>query len=192
MRSVAAAAISSPLMDIFGAVAIAMLLLLGRDKIAHGEFTLGTFGGFVALVFSLYNPVRKFAVFNNSFQQALGASSQLFQFMDTDDSVPEKAGATTLPKFASSIHFENVGFSYDGEGGTAREILSGINLKVNAGEVLAVVGSSGGGKSTLVNLIPRFFDVTSGSLKVDGHDVRDLTLASLRSQIGVVTQEIVL
>ena len=192
MRSVAAAAISSPLMDIFGAVAIAMLLLLGREKIAHGEFTLGTFGGFVALVFSLYNPVRKFAVFNNSFQQALGASQQLFQFMDTTDAVPEKPKAQILPKFSTAIQFENVGFAYDEEDGAKREALSNINLKVNAGEVLAVVGSSGAGKSTLVNLIPRFFDVTSGRLTIDGHDVRDVTLASLRAQIGVVTQEIVL
>src|ERR1051326_3620410 len=192
LRSVAAAAISSPLMDIFGAIAIAMLLLLGREKIAHGEFTLGTFGGFVALVFSLYNPVRKFAVFNNSFQQALGASQQLFQFMDTTDAVPEKPKAQTLPKFSKAIEFENVGFAYDEEDGATREALSNINLKVNAGEVLAVVGSSGAGKSTLVNLIPRFFDVTSGRLTIDGHDVRDVTLASLRSQIGVVTQEIVL
>src|SRR5215470_15836457 len=192
MRSVAAAAISSPLMDIFGAVAIAMLLLLGREKIAHGEVTLGTFGGFVALVFSLYNPVRKFAVFNNSFQQALGASQQLFQFMDTTDAVPEKPKALTLPKFSKAIQFENVGFAYDEEDGAKREALSNINLKVNAGEVLAVVGSSGAGKSTLVNLIPRFFDVTSGRLAIDGHDVREVTLGSLRAQIGVVTQEIVL
>src|SRR6185312_15493494 len=192
MRSVAAAAISSPLMDVFGAVAIAMLLLFGREKIAHGEFTLGTFGGFVALVFSLYNPVRKFAVFNNSFQQALGASQQLFEFMDTTDAVPEKPKAQTLPKFSKAIQFENVGFTYDEENGATREALSNINLKVAAGEVLAVVGSSGAGKSTLVNLIPRFFDVTSGRLSIDGVDVRDVTLASLRAQIGVVTQEIVL
>ena len=192
MRSVAAAAISSPLMDIFGAIAIALLLLLGREKIAHGEFTLGTFGGFVALVFSLYNPVRKFAVFNNSFQQALGASSQLFQFMDSEDAVPEKPGAGTLSKFTQSIRFENVGFSYEGNGNGAREILSDINLEVQAGEVLAVVGSSGAGKSTLVHLIPRFFDVSTGQLLIDGQDVRDVTLASLRSQIGVVTQETVL
>jgi subfamily B ATP-binding cassette protein MsbA len=192
MRSVAAAAISSPLMDIFGAVAIALLLLLGREKIAHGDFTLGTFGGFVALVFSLYNPVRKFAVFNNSFQQALGASSQLFQFMDTEDTVLEKPGAGTLPKFAQSIRFDHVGFSYETNGNDAREILSDIHLEVKAGEVLAVVGSSGAGKSTLVHLIPRFFDVTTGRLLIDGHDVRDVTLSSLRSQIGVVTQETVL
>jgi subfamily B ATP-binding cassette protein MsbA len=192
MRSVAAAAISSPLMDIFGAIAIALLLLLGRDKIAHAEFTLGTFGAFVALVFSLYNPVRKFAVFNNSFQQALGASSQLFRFMDTEDSVPEKPGAASLPKFTQAIRFADVGFSYEGNGHGTREILSHVNLEVHAGEVLAVVGSSGAGKSTLVHLIPRFFDVTSGQILIDGHEIRDVTLNSLRSQIGVVTQETVL
>src|SRR5579859_487858 len=100
LRSVAAAAISSPLMDVFGAVAIALLLLLGRQKIVHNEFTLGTFGAFIAVVFSLYNPVRKFALFNNSFQQALGASSQLFKFMDTVDAITEKPGAKVLPRFS--------------------------------------------------------------------------------------------
>jgi subfamily B ATP-binding cassette protein MsbA len=192
LRSVAAAAISSPLMDVFGAIAIALLLLLGRDKIAHNEFTLGAFGAFIAAVFSLYNPVRKFALFNNNFQQALGASSEIFKFMDTEDEVREKPAAKSLPPFSQSVRFENVGFSYGGNGDGAREILRDINLEVRTGEVLAVVGSSGAGKSTLVHLIPRFFDVSSGRLLVDGRDVRDVTLASLRSQIGVVTQETVL
>src|SRR6202142_3948978 len=192
LRSVAAAAISSPLMDIFGAIAIALLLLLGRENISHGAFTLGAFGAFIAAVFSLYNPVRKFALFNNNFQQALGASSEIFKFMDTEDDVREKPGAKPLPAFSQSIRFENVCFSYRADGDEAREILSDINLEVKAGEVLAVVGSSGAGKSTLVHLIPRFFDVRSGRLSIDGFDVRDITLASLRSQIGVVTQETVL
>jgi len=192
LRSVAAAAISSPLMDVFGAVAIALLLLLGREKIAHNEFTLGAFGAFIAAVFSLYNPVRKFALFNNNLQQALGASSELFKVMDARDEVREKAGAKALPPFTRSIHFENVCFAYETEGGEAREILRDINLEVRAGEVLAVVGSSGAGKSTLVHLIPRFFDVTSGRLSIDGRDIRDTTLVSLRSQIGVVSQDTVL
>ena len=192
MRSVAAAAISSPLMDIFGVIGVALLLLLGRDRVVHGVMTPGIFVAFIIAVFSLYNPVRKFAVFNNSFQQALGASSQLFQFMDTEDTVPEKPGARTLPKFGKSIRFEDVGFSYEGNGDGAREILSGVNLEVRAGEVLAVVGSSGAGKSTLVHLIPRFFDVSSGQILIDGQDIRDVTLASLRAQIGVVTQDTVL
>jgi subfamily B ATP-binding cassette protein MsbA len=192
LRSVAAAAISSPLMDIFGAVAIALLLLLGRDQIAHNELTLGAFIAFVAAVLSMYNPVRKFAVFNNSFQQALGASSQLFKFMDAEDAVGERAGAKALPRFARNVEFENVSFSYQSEGEDSREVLQGINLNVKRGEILAIVGSSGAGKSTLVHLIPRFFDVTAGRIMIDGHDVRDVTLASLRSQVGIVTQETVL
>ena len=192
LRSVAAAAVSSPLMDFFGAIAIALLLLLGRSEIVRGDLGPGDFVAFVGLVLSMYNPVRKFAVFNNSFQQALGASSQLFQFMDTEDVVAEKPGARPLPRFSQGIKFDGVCFSYESDGDDAREILRSIDLEVRRGEVLAVVGSSGAGKSTLVHLIPRFFDVTAGRLLVDGQDVRDVTLASLRSQVGIVTQETVL
>ena len=192
LRSVAAAAVSSPLMDIFGAIAIALLLLLGRQSIASGELTLGAFVTFVAAVLSMYNPVRKFAVFNNSFQQALGASSQLFKFMDTEDAVREKSGAKKLPRFTGSIKFNGVSFAYEASGEEGREILRGIDLEVKRGEVVAFVGSSGAGKSTLVHLIPRFFDVSSGRLAIDDYDVRDLTLASLRAQVGIVTQETVL
>ena len=192
LRSVAAAAVSSPLMDIFGAIAIALLLLLGRDQINHHIFTAGTFLAFIVAVFKLYDPVRKFALFNNNFQQAMGASSEIFRFMDRDDDVREKPGAKPLRSFANHVHFENVGFFYQADAGDPRQILRDINLEVRAGEVLAVVGSSGAGKSTLVHLIPRFFDVTSGRLLIDGCDVRDVTLSSLRSQIGIVTQETVL
>ncbi|HZQ69052.1 MAG TPA: ABC transporter ATP-binding protein [Terriglobales bacterium] len=198
LRSVAAQAISSPLMDIFGAIAIAMLLLLGRDQINHHVFTAGTFLAFIVAVFKLYDPVRKFALFYNNFQQALGASSAIFKFMDTRDEVRERAGAIPLPGFSDRITFEEVSFSYEvegesnGNGQGPREILRNISLEVQRGEVLAVVGSSGAGKSTLVHLIPRFFDVSSGSLRIDGHDVRDLTLPSLRAQIGIVTQDTVL
>jgi subfamily B ATP-binding cassette protein MsbA len=192
LRSVAAAAISSPLMDNFGAIAVALLLLLGRDRIAHNQMTLGAFVAFFALVLSMYNPVRKFAVFNNSFQQALGASSQLFAFMETEDVVTEKPGAKALPHFTGTIRLEDVSFSYLSDGEESREILRGIDLDVKRGEILAIVGSSGAGKSTLVHLIPRFFDVTAGRILIDGHDVRDVTLSSLRSQVGIVTQETVL
>jgi subfamily B ATP-binding cassette protein MsbA len=192
LRSVAASAVSSPLMDIFGAIGIALLLLLGRGQIAHGAFTAGTFLAFIVAVFKLYDPVRKFALFNNSFQQALGASSEIFRFMDTQDEVREKPDAKALPRFTRSIGFDRVSFSYGENGEDSREILAGIDFEVKAGEVLAVVGSSGAGKSTLVHLIPRFFDVTGGRLLIDGHDVRDVTLSSLRSQIGIVTQETIL
>ncbi|HKN36427.1 MAG TPA: ABC transporter ATP-binding protein [Terriglobales bacterium] len=192
LRSVAASALSSPLMDIFGAIAIAMLVLLGRNLIAHNAFTPGIFLAFIVAVFKLYDPVRKFALFNNNFQQALGASSEIFRFMDIEDEVREKPGAKPLPRFAKGIRFDRVCFSYGENGEESREILSDINLEVKAGEVLAVVGSSGAGKSTLVHLIPRFFDVTGGRLLIDEHDLREVTLTSLRSQIGIVTQETVL
>jgi len=188
---VAAFAISSPLMDILGAVAIAMLLLMGRNQINHHVFTAGTFLAFIVAVFKLYEPVRKFALFNNNFQQAIGASSEIFRYMDIEDEVREKSGAKRLPKFSGSIRFESVAFSYH-NADDSRDVLHDINLEVKAGEVLAVVGSSGAGKSTLVHLIPRFFDVSGGRIAIDGQDVRDVTLASLRSQIGIVTQETVL
>jgi ATP-binding cassette, subfamily B, bacterial MsbA len=191
LRSVAAAAISSPLMDIFGAIAIVLLLLLGRQQIVHGLMTPGIFVAFIIAVFKLYDPVRKFALFHNSFQQALGASSEIFKFMDIRDEVQEKPGAPALLPFSRKISLEDVSFHYESEG-QQREVLRRIDLEVNAGEILALVGSSGAGKSTLVSLIPRFFDVTSGRIAIDGCDVRDVTLSSLRSQIGVVTQETVL
>lgn len=192
LRAVATAAVSSPLMDIFGAIAIALLLLLGREQIAHQRMTAGVFFAFIVAVFKLYDPVRKFALFNNNFQQALGASSEIFKFMDTEDDVRERPGARALTPFSRAIKFEKVSFSYEANEEGAREILREIDLDVRAGEVLAVVGSSGAGKSTLVHLIPRFFDVSSGRLLIDGQDVREVTLASLRSQISVVSQDTVL
>jgi len=191
LRMVAAFAISSPLMDTLGAVAIALLLLMGRDAINRHVFTAGTFLAFIIAVFKLYDPVRKFALFNNNFQQAIGASTEIFRFMDIEDEVREKPGAKRLGKFSRTIRFDDVSFSYRDEE-DSRNVLHDINLDVKAGEVVAVVGSSGAGKSTMVHLIPRFFDVTGGRILIDDQDVRDVTLASLRSQIGIVTQETVL
>ncbi len=192
LRSVAAQALSSPLMDLIGAAAIALLLWLGRNQIRSGLFSPGTFLAFIVAVFKLYDPVRKFALFNNSFQQALGASSEIFRFMDEEEEVKERPDAITLPAFRERVRFEDVYFSYAGANGGEPDVLRGINLEVRAGEIVAIVGSSGAGKSTLVQLLPRFFDVTSGAIKIDGHDVRDVTLASLRAQIGIVTQETIL
>src|SRR5437016_1078406 len=191
LRLLAAFAISSPLMDILGAIAIALLLLMGRDAINKHVFTAGTFLAFIVAVFKLYDPVRKFALFNNNFQQAVGASSEIFRFMDMEDEVREKPGAKRMGKFARAIRFVDVSFSY-ANAEDSPVVLHDINLEVKAGEVLAVVGSSGAGKSTLVHLIPRFFDVSSGRILIDDNDVRDVTLESLRSQIGIVTQETVL
>ena len=191
LRSVRAAALSSPLMDTLGAIAVALLLLKGRDYIKADVFTAGTFLAFIVAVFKLYEPVRKFALFWNNFQQSLGASANIFTFMDAEDDVKEPAHARQLPAFHGSIRFENVVFRYEnGEG--ARTILRDVDLEVKRGEVVAIVGSSGAGKTTLVHLLPRFFDVSSGRILIDGLDVRELSLQSLRAQIGIVTQDTIL
>jgi ATP-binding cassette, subfamily B, bacterial MsbA len=191
LKSVSVQAISSPLMDFLGAIAIAMFLLLGRGQIQRGTMTLGDFIAFLVAVFTMYDPVRKFALFYNSFQQALGASDEIFHFLDEQDEVREKRRAKTVAGFRDRIAFEGVGFSYATDEGN-KQVLHDVNLEVRRGEVLAIVGPSGAGKSTLVNLIPRFFDVTAGRITIDGDDLRDVTLDSLRKQIGKVTQETIL
>jgi subfamily B ATP-binding cassette protein MsbA len=191
LRSVRIQSISSPLMDTIGYVAIALLLLIGRNEIKHGRMDIGLFGAFIILLFKLYDPVRKFAFFYNSFQQAMGASLSIFAFFDAKDDVKERHRAAALKGLAQSVQFENVGFSYSTAEGE-HQILYNVDLELRPGEVLALVGPSGAGKSTLVNLIPRFFDVTSGRILINGHDIRDLTLASLRRQVAQVTQETIL
>jgi ATP-binding cassette, subfamily B, bacterial MsbA len=191
LRSVSAQALSSPLMDVIGAIAIALLLLIGRDQIRHQVFTEGTFFTFIIAVFKLYDPVRKFAQFYNNFQQALGASSEILGFMEVEDDVRDKPKAVSLNLFKKDIRFVGVDFSYDDEEG-AHQVLRNINLDVKAGEIVAIVGPSGAGKSTLVRLLPRFFDVSAGAILIDGHDLRDITVRSLRNQIGMVTQETIL
>jgi subfamily B ATP-binding cassette protein MsbA len=191
LRNVRIQSISSPLMDSIGAVAIAMFLLIGRNEILHGRMTMGLFAAFIILLFKLYDPVRKFAYFYNSFQQAMGASSSIFGFFDTKDDVKERPRAVTLKGFQRCVQFDDVGFSYSTEKGE-HQILHNVDVQLRTGEVLALVGPSGAGKSTLVNLIPRFFDVTSGRILIDDHDIRDLTLGSLRRQVAQVTQETIL
>ena len=191
LRSVRIQSISSPLMDTIGSIAIALLRWIGRNEIIHGRMQASVFITFIIALFKLYDPVRRFASYYNSFQQAMGASSSIFVFFDTEDDVKEKPHALSFKRFQHSIQFENVNFSYSTAEGEHR-ILHEINLEVKAGEVLAVVGPSGAGKSTLVNLIPRFYDVSSGSIKMDGVDLRAMTLGSLRRQIAQVTQETIL
>ena len=191
LKSVSVQAISSPLMDAIGSIAIALLLYVGRRQIVAHNMKTGDFIAFLFATFSLYDPVRKFALFYNSFQQALGASEEIFKFMDAQDDVREKKRAVLLKGFKDSIRFEDAGFGYESDG-EVKQVLHHIDLTVQRGEVLALVGPSGAGKSSLVNLIPRFFDVNQGRILIDGHDLRDVTIESLRKQIGKVTQEVVL
>jgi subfamily B ATP-binding cassette protein MsbA len=188
LKYVRAQAITSPLMEVLGAVTIVFLLLYARDRILHQELTTGMFVSFIYALLKMYEPVKRLSGINNSFQQAIGASTKVFELLELREEVAEKPGAVTLPSFSRSIVFDNVSFSYDGRHPALRD----IHLEVKAGEVVAIVGPSGAGKTTLVNLIPRFLDATQGRVLIDGLDVRDVTLDSLRGQISVVTQDTIL
>jgi subfamily B ATP-binding cassette protein MsbA len=189
MRWIRTFVISGPLMDVLSAVVFAVVLLYAREEIKHGVMTTGTFFTFVYALLKAYEPVKGMGGVYQQFEQTHGATTQVFGFLALQEEVDEHLGARVLPPFSRQVEFDNVSFSYDG---TGAPILRGISLKANAGEVVAIVGSSGAGKTTLVNLLPRFHDVSGGSLRIDGLDVRDATLRSLREQIAIVTQETIL
>ncbi len=188
LRYVRAQALTSPLMELLGALMIMVMLWVGRDRIKADMLTPGAFLVFVYALLKMYEPIKRLTGVSNAFQQALGASAKVFQYLDVREEVREKPGAIQLPTFGEAVVFDNISFHYERE----RPVLRRIHLRIERGEVVAVVGPSGVGKTSLVNLIPRFYDVTAGRVLLDGHDVRDLTLASLREQIGMVTQETIL
>ena len=183
-------ALLPPLMEFLGGAAIAGALWYGSREIAQGRLTAGEFTSFVAALLLMYGPIKKLSRVNANLQQAVAASERIFELLDTHTEVTERPGAAALPPFADRIEFAGVTFGY--EDGHGRSTLRGVSFTVRAGQMIAIVGRSGAGKTTLVNLLPRFYDVTNGAILVDGHDVRDVTLASLRAQIGMVTQETVL
>jgi subfamily B ATP-binding cassette protein MsbA len=179
-----------PLMEFIGGVAFVAALAYGSQEIAAGRLTPGQFTAFIAALFMMYAPAKKLSRVNADLQQAMAASERIFEILDSHNEVVDRPGAVALPAFRSVVEFRDVRFAYDGA--TAPATLDGVSFTVQPGQMLAIVGRSGAGKTTLVNLVPRFYDVTGGTIRIDGHDVRDVTLASLRAQIGIVTQETVL
>ena len=188
MRWIRALAATSPLMDLLGAAVISMIVLYARDQIRAGKMTTGIFFAFVFALFRAYEPVKRLGSIYQLFLQAVGISSQVFAFIDLPAEILDTPDAKTLPPFSKLIEFDSANFSYD----SGPLILKDIDLKVRAGTVVAIVGSSGAGKTTLVNLLPRFYAASSGSVRIDGFDVRDVTLRSLREQMAIVTQETIL
>jgi ATP-binding cassette, subfamily B, bacterial MsbA len=188
MRWIRAFAATSPVMDLLGAVVVALVLLLARDEIKAGRMTVGLFVSFAYALFKAYEPVKRLGTVYQLFLQAAGTSKQVFCYLDLPREVMDAPGAQRLLRLAGWVQFDHASFAYDG----GPLVLKGINLDVPAGSVVAIVGSSGAGKTTLVNLLPRFHNVTSGAVRIDGHDVRDVTLRSLREQMAIVSQENIL
>ena len=179
-----------PLMEWLGAFAIVGVLWYGSREIAAGELTPGEFTLFVGAMLLMYAPIKRLSRVNANIQQASAAAERVFETLDTRSEAPDKPDARRLPPLERSIAFRDVSFAYDDAPDEA--VLDHVSFEVDAGQVVAVVGLSGAGKTTLVNLVPRFYEVTGGSIAIDGVDIRDVSLESLRAQIGIVTQDTVL
>jgi subfamily B ATP-binding cassette protein MsbA len=174
-------------LETVGVVAVAALLIYAQRSIKGGDMSPGGFAAFLVAMFKAYDPIRRLSRLQHDMQQGLTSSARIFKIMDEEVEMRDKPGAIKLERFSRQIEFRDVGFRY-GQGFDL-PTLKNVSFKVRAGETVAVVGQSGAGKSTLTNLIPRFYDVVEGAVLIDGHDVRDLQIASLRRSIAVVTQE---
>ncbi len=187
LKSVRVNAVSSPFMEFLGGIGIAAIIFYGGSQVINGKSTPGTFFSFLTALIMLYEPIKRLTNVNNTIQQGIAGAERVFSLIDAVPEIGNKPEATILPKISRAVELRNVTFCYE-----EAPVLNNVNLTIKAGEVIAFVGMSGGGKTTLVNLIPRFYDVTAGQILIDGHDVRDVTLESLRGQIAIVTQQTIL
>ena len=187
LKSVKVRALSSPLMEFLGGLGIVAVIWYGGYSVIRGVSTPGNFFSFLAAIIMLYEPVKKLSNMNNTIQLGMAAAERIYQILDTKPEIQDRPDAGELAPPIRTIQFRDVSFGYSDE-----LILKNINLEVKAGEVIALVGMSGSGKTTLVNLIPRFYEVSGGAILINATDIRDVTQFSLRSQIGIVTQQSIL
>ncbi len=184
---VAQQALASPIIELFGAATIVLLLGYAREQVKNGHLTSESFTGFILALLFLYEPIKRLTGIHNIFQQGIGAAMTVFKYLDRQEGVMDRPHAVRLPRFQRAITFDDVVFSYPRA--LNRIVLNQISLDVKVGQVVALVGASGAGKTTLANLVPRFYDVTSGAVRIDGKDVRDIRLSALREQISTVPQD---
>ena len=187
LKRVRIRAVSHPLMELLGGIGVAIILWVGGYSVIRGELTPGTFFSFMTALLMLYAPIRDLNKLNLEIQEGMAAAARVYELLDITSDIKEEAGAISLPPISKGIEFKDVSFKYDEE-----TVLKEISLPVKAGEVIALVGMSGAGKTSLVNLLPRFYDVEKGQILFDDYDIRKVTVKSLRDQIGLVTQQTIL
>jgi ATP-binding cassette, subfamily B, bacterial MsbA len=180
-------ALSHPLMEFLGGVAVAIIIWVGGYRVIQGEMTPGAFFSFMTALFMLYAPIRDLNKVNLEVQEGMAAAIRVFELLDTTPQIKEEEGAFPLPPISKGVDFQDITFKYGEEA-----VLKDISFHVNVGEAIALVGMSGAGKTSLVNLLPRFYDVDKGRILIDGHDIRKVTFKSLRDQIALVTQQTIL
>jgi subfamily B ATP-binding cassette protein MsbA len=187
MRGIKTSAVSAPMMEFINVSSIAIVILVGGIWVSQGRMTIGAFFSFLTALYLMYAPIKELNRVNNIVQDGVAAARRIFEVLDTAPEIMNREGAGTASRDFKTIEFRDLSFKYE-----AAPVLRDINLTVKAGETIAIVGKSGGGKTTLVNLIPRFYDVNDGAILIDGTDIRDLSIISLRSLMAMVTQQTIL
>jgi ATP-binding cassette, subfamily B, bacterial MsbA len=188
MRSMRVVAMTAPIMEFIGSVGISSIIVLGGYQVAKGVLTQGDFFAFIGAVVSLYNPIKNISNLNNTIQQSMAASDRVFEILDTVPTIKEIENAKELSPIKNDIKFENINFGYSKN----KIVLEDLSFTIKKGEMIAIVGPSGSGKTTIMNLIPRFYDPVSGKICIDDQDISKVKIDSLRKQIGMVTQEVIL
>ena len=189
MRSMRVEALTPPVMELLGAMGISFIIWYGGSDVISGLWTAGAFFAFLGAAFATYNPVKNFSKTNNKIQQAMAAAERIFQILDTKTTVIEKEDAYPLTSFGKEIVYKDLSFCYNSSAGY---VLRNINFSVKKGQIVAFVGPSGAGKTSIINLLLRFYDTDAGNIFVDGDNIKNFTLSSLRKIVGIVTQETIL
>ena len=185
MKNAKLMAILTPVIEFVAALGVTAIIWFGGRSVIHGEITPGSLVAFLVYAVNISNPIKRLTRVIGSIQKALAAAQRVFYILDLEDGIKDKPDAIVLPPVQGAVEFQHVGFAYNEN----EPVLQDVSFKVEPGQVVALVGPSGAGKSTIANLLPRFYDVTSGNITIDGHDIEDVTVSSLRTQVGIVPQE---
>lgn len=188
MKNAQLMATLTPVVELVAAIGVTMIIWYGGNNVINGTITAGSLVAFLTYAVNISNPIKRLTRVIGNIQKALAAAQRVFMIIDMPEEIAESRDAKQLPEVSGKVEFQNVSFAYDDKG----NVITGLSFSVKPGEVIAIVGPSGAGKSTIANLLPRFYDVNKGDIKIDGHSVREVTLDSLREQVGIVPQETML